>query len=1263
MGGSLEKARLQRRGFPFISKSNSDQEASLKRKEHISERFDADFYRKRYSDLRDMTPAQARAHFDSHGRLEGRKPSASARFEESPLAEQLPALFSPGEYKRLNPDVAKASSDDWDVCLHYVRHGRGENRPITELDPDFYWRLYLDGHAFSLNEIGAHFREHEGRPGIHRSLDAMLDFHGIKARAWLKHFSDRAFSLLNFDWLGEMVEGPRALRLFLEEGVQRLAPFSFSTRFDLNFYREIHPLLAASPPVTAYRHWLFTGLENGEPGNGKAWLEAIGLGLSDYPKAFAWREYAAAHLGSPDQQSRWKALEHLVRHPAVQPSSWPLLVEGVEELLVAVGRNRLGHGHYREALACADRGGSLGVVSPDLHLLQADACYRMQLWGDAARHYSEFHAAGRSTLWSVVLGAESAAKAGHVEVASDLLITHKSAYGGERPWLDMVETVVSMKFEADTVTAKALYATDRRSEGDVLLESSVAWMADVWTRALDLPAPLPERKRKVVILANQGLPQCTHYRVEQKRFIVEAAGFDCEVFDWMQTEDFLAALPDAAAAIFYRVPAFPSVVKAILAARSAHVTTYYEVDDLIFDPINYPDPFESFQGQIGWDVYQGLIYGTTLYRSAMRLCDLGIASTTPLALAIEAEVMQRTCFVVRNGLDQRNLGIERPPSIKRKPNDRVRIVYGSATLAHNQDFHDMAGAALRAVMDRHPNVELCIIGHLDLGDAFDAYAERVLRVELLRDPQAYWTLLAECDINLAVLAPGRMADCKSEIKWLEAAILGIPSVLSATATYEEVVEDGVTGLLAATPADWERCLEELVSDTNRRVEIGLKARDQVLRNYSVEAGAQAIRSALVPARTGPLHPTRKRVLLVNVFFPPQSVGGATRVVADNLDHMLSADKFDFAVATTDYDARPAYRRRHDSFRGVPVYRIAPPFEDDLDWKVSDDKMADWFEDVLTHFEPDLVHFHCVQRLTASIIEAARAREIPYFVSVHDGWWLSDYQFLFDERGQVRRPGDELTHGPRPPLALTDTLQRLGRLRQTLDGARRVLAPSQSFAEIYRDAGFNRTEALSNGVSQIPVLPHVPSPTGRVRLAHIGDTSPHKGFDLVESVLRQGDYENLELLALSHGRAAHEFSEEVWGRTAVRLGGRVPQQEIPVLYANIDVLLAPSACLESYGLVTREANAAGVWVIASDRGAIGEDVRAGVDGFVIDVSSPRSLAAVLSKINADPDRFLQPAPRNDAVGSARLQAERLLELYQEELSADTASAETRVVKSA
>ena len=45
------------------------------------------------------------------------------------------------------------------------------------------------------------------------------------------------------------------------------------------------------------------------------------------------------------------------------------------------------------------------------------------------------------------------------------------------------------------------------------------------------------------------------------------------------------------------------------------------------------------------------------------------------------------------------------------------------------------------------------------------------------------------------------------------------------------------------------------------------------------------------------------------------------------------------------------------------------------------------------------------------------------------------------------------------------------------------------------------------------------------------------------------------------------------------------------YASQDVLIAPSIWPESFGLVTREALSAGLWVIASNAGALAEPLLA------------------------------------------------------------------------
>lgn len=1150
--------------------------------------------------------------------------------------------------------------------LNFSDSGKARSTPkltrTDQFDPRFYWDLYFPSEPFNERKSIEHYESrvkkfYQGAASykdvttgssefdFYGSQSALALAHGMKPGRWLELFSAREFCLLSFDDIGEMLNDSQALDTFLKRGVERLAPISFSHRFDAEFYRQLHPHFSEMDAVDLYRVWLTVGLDSGEPATAEAWLKIEQLDLFEYPEGFNWRSYVTAHLH--DQAGQWQALHHLLSSQ-LSPSRWPLEHVGAVDFLLAAGHRFETTGQFSRALACYEHATTFAGLTPTVAHRLADIHHRNGEWAKALSFYEIFHQSGKSTLWSHVLAADAAAKAERYGDAFEILLDGKSRYGGEQPWLNTVETVIAAQFEAVSKHARHLYARNRRDEADAALTAVTTQISELWQQLIDFPAHTTRKDGPVLIFGTHALSQCTYYRIEQKTQLLDHIGQKYDVFDYTKIDDFLAALPGASAAIFYRVPALPSVIKGILSARNQGVPTYYEIDDLIFDPENYPDTLESFQGQIDKETYLGLLYGTPLYRSAMALCDHGIASTTSLAREMQKIVRSGKCFVVRNGLDNRNIGVTTLPGSPTRPAETIRIVYGSATLAHNQDFHDMAGAALCQVLSENPNVELVIIGHLALGPMFAPFADQITRVDLMTDTRSYWTLLAACDINLAVLAPGLMSDCKSEIKWLEAAVVGVPSIVSATATYREIVDDGRTGLLAATPEEWTVALRRLVGDPALRQRIADEARQAALSQYGLNAGAKALSTALASPTAPAVEHRKQRILIVNVFYPPQSIGGATRVVAGNVNDFLAdsraTDLFEFGVAATDFDAHPAYRQRNDEYDGVPVFRIAPPMVADLDWRPEDVNMKLWFERVLAQFKPDLVHFHCMQRLTVAPIDACRDAGLPYIVSVHDGWWLSDYQFLFDEKARARSPGDELYLGGKPGVSLSDGLKRLAKLREALNGASRILTPSESFTRLYRKAGFARAETVENGLPSLEPKPRSSSSNGRVRLGHIGDTSPHKGFDLVEAALRQGKFSNVELLALAHARSADQETFEIWGETEVRLRGRVPQDQVADLYANLDVLLAPSACQESYGLVTREAHMAGLWVVASDRGAIGEDVRPGIDGFIVDVSTPEGLYEALSEINEHPELYTRSPARRVVVRSAKEQASDLIEIY-------------------
>jgi glycosyltransferase involved in cell wall biosynthesis len=156
--------------------------------------------------------------------------------------------------------------------------------------------------------------------------------------------------------------------------------------------------------------------------------------------------------------------------------------------------------------------------------------------------------------------------------------------------------------------------------------------------------------------------------------------------------------------------------------------------------------------------------------------------------------------------------------------------------------------------------------------------------------------------------------------------------------------------------------------------------------------------------------------------------------------------------------------------------------------------------------------------------------------------------------------------------------------------------------------------------------------------------PAKGSDIVKYALLSRKFEHLCLFVIDGSLQPGSSRQEMWNTTPVEFRPKVPEDRVAELYADIDVLLAPSVCVESFGLVTREALHCGCWVVASDRGSIGDCVTDGENGYVIDVSDASELIRVLTMIDGAPCRYREAPPSRSVLRRSSEQAAELAGLY-------------------
>jgi len=296
--------------------------------------------------------------------------------------------------------------------------------------------------------------------------------------------------------------------------------------------------------------------------------------------------------------------------------------------------------------------------------------------------------------------------------------------------------------------------------------------------------------------------------------------------DWVTSFDLI---------VLTRAAISPLIRRLIELAKGLNIPVVFDVDDYVFEPqiIPYVD------GIRGWSEADKRLYeeGVRRYRGTLEVCDYFVAPTD--YLAARAAELGKTAFVIRNGLNNRQLRVAKEAlGERRRSKGVVRIGYLSGTSTHQKDFAVAIPALLR-IMAEFPPVKLCIQGHLDLDRKFEEFRDRVEQ-----RPFVAWGELpyhmAKLDINIAPLEVGNpFCEAKSELKYFEPALLKIPTIASATDAFRFAIENGENGFLTETEADWYESLKKLVVSPELRREMGEKAYQHVTSTYAPQRQAEA----------------------------------------------------------------------------------------------------------------------------------------------------------------------------------------------------------------------------------------------------------------------------------------------------------------------------------------------------------------------------------------------------------------------------------------
>ncbi len=213
------------------------------------------------------------------------------------------------------------------------------------------------------------------------------------------------------------------------------------------------------------------------------------------------------------------------------------------------------------------------------------------------------------------------------------------------------------------------------------------------------------------------------------------------------------------------------------------------------------------------------------FQEAMSLCDAVICSTE--FLSNQYKKYNKNQYVCRNAIDTWRYDVEIP--------ERPHTVIG---WAGGTGHHHAVGPWLEAVSNvmfsRH-DVAFCSIGTNYASALEQRHPERTLSVPWV-SLENYPYTLTNIDIAIAPCHVSKYYKSKSDLRWLEASAVGIPTVASPL-VYKDI-EHEETGLLAETPKEAEELIYDLVYETDERKRIGENAKKYVQENRDISIGAK-----------------------------------------------------------------------------------------------------------------------------------------------------------------------------------------------------------------------------------------------------------------------------------------------------------------------------------------------------------------------------------------------------------------------------------------
>ena len=376
-----------------------------------------------------------------------------------------------------------------------------------------------------------------------------------------------------------------------------------------------------------------------------------------------------------------------------------------------------------------------------------------------------------------------------------------------------------------------LRSTHRRTSAN-----ASRWEPEMLERLASRLAARESRTPRVLYVSGNPHTRGHVYRVVHHVAALRAAGCTAS---WVSVADLSSAdIGVTDVLVVWRAAWSDELARVFEHCRARQALVGFDADDLVFDPalmtVHNSDYLRRADAETRRHWLEDLIPG---YARTLAESDFALVSTAPLARA--AVSLGTRAFVLPHGVDAAMIEAADEALVDRASRPvggPLRLGYASGTPTHQKDFATVA-PVLASLLGRSPELILTIVGCLAIED-FPELTPHRDRIELrpLVPFSERFREYARFDVNLAPLeASNAFCEGKSELKYFEPALVGVPTVATATPPFVNAIMQGETGFCASTGEEWLAAIELLLADAAERARVGALAREHAIAAFGPDA--------------------------------------------------------------------------------------------------------------------------------------------------------------------------------------------------------------------------------------------------------------------------------------------------------------------------------------------------------------------------------------------------------------------------------------------